>query len=72
MVAGRNDDALAEALTLLAGAIPQMNAGDRERDVNEFCTLGSSRGTIRQLLKELMNLTKLKSGSRRLRKSFEL
>ncbi|XP_050896238.1 uncharacterized protein LOC127102975 [Lathyrus oleraceus] len=36
MVAGRNDDALAATLTLLAGAIPQMNAGDRERDVDEF------------------------------------
>ncbi|XP_050897172.1 uncharacterized protein LOC127103988 [Lathyrus oleraceus] len=40
MVAGRNDDALAEELTLLAGAIPQMNVGDRERDADEFRALG--------------------------------
>ncbi|XP_050895188.1 uncharacterized protein LOC127101788 [Lathyrus oleraceus] len=39
MVAGRNDDALAEALTLLAGAILQMNAGDREHDADEFRAL---------------------------------
>lgn len=40
MVAGRNDDALAATLTLLAGAFPQMNVGDRERDADEFCALG--------------------------------
>lgn len=40
MVAGRNDDALATTLTLLAGAIPQMNAGDRECDADEFRALG--------------------------------
>ncbi|XP_050877720.1 uncharacterized protein LOC127081511 [Lathyrus oleraceus] len=39
MVAGRNDDALAVALTLLVGAISQMNVGDRERDVDEFHAL---------------------------------
>ncbi|XP_050896750.1 uncharacterized protein LOC127103543 [Lathyrus oleraceus] len=40
MVAGRNDDALAATLTLLSGAIPQMNAGDRERDADESCASG--------------------------------
>ncbi|XP_050896661.1 uncharacterized protein LOC127103447 [Lathyrus oleraceus] len=40
MAAGRNDDALATTLTLLAGAIPQMNAGDQERDADEFRALG--------------------------------
>ncbi|XP_050876049.1 uncharacterized protein LOC127079713 [Lathyrus oleraceus] len=40
MVAGRNDDALVAALTLLAGAILQMNAGDQERDADELRALG--------------------------------
>ena len=40
MVVGRNDDALVETLILLAGAIPQMNAGDREHDADEFRALG--------------------------------
>ncbi|XP_050918962.1 uncharacterized protein LOC127136451 [Lathyrus oleraceus] len=40
MVAGRNDDALAAALTLLAGSILKMNIGDRERDTDEFRALG--------------------------------
>ncbi|XP_050875669.1 uncharacterized protein LOC127079312 [Lathyrus oleraceus] len=40
MVSRRNDDVLAATLTLLAGVIPQMNAGDRERDVDEFRALG--------------------------------
>ncbi|XP_050876839.1 uncharacterized protein LOC127080565 [Lathyrus oleraceus] len=40
MVAGRNDDALVAALTLLAGSILQMNAGDRECDADEFRALG--------------------------------
>ncbi|XP_050876838.1 uncharacterized protein LOC127080564 [Lathyrus oleraceus] len=40
MVAGRNDDALVAALTLLVGAIPQMNVGDRERDADEFRASG--------------------------------
>ncbi|XP_050909266.1 uncharacterized protein LOC127123043 [Lathyrus oleraceus] len=40
MVAGRNDDALAMTLTMLVGAILQMNVGDRERDADEFCALG--------------------------------
>ncbi|XP_050897795.1 uncharacterized protein LOC127104662 [Lathyrus oleraceus] len=36
MVTGRNDDVLAAALILLDGSIPQKNAGDRERDADEF------------------------------------
>ncbi|XP_050889144.1 uncharacterized protein LOC127094344 [Lathyrus oleraceus] len=40
MFAGRNDDALAVTLTLLAGAIPQMNVGDQEHDADEFLALG--------------------------------
>ncbi|XP_050890855.1 uncharacterized protein LOC127096312 [Lathyrus oleraceus] len=40
MVTGRNDDALAAALTLLASVIPQMNDGDLERDADEFRALG--------------------------------
>ncbi|XP_050889267.1 uncharacterized protein LOC127094482 [Lathyrus oleraceus] len=40
MVTRRNDDALAAALTLLAGAILQMNTGDRERDADELRALG--------------------------------
>lgn len=40
MVAGRNDDALAAILTLLASVILQMNVGDRERDADEFRALG--------------------------------
>lgn len=40
MVAGRNDDMLAAILTMLAGVILQMNAGDRERDADEFHALG--------------------------------
>ena len=41
MVAGRNDDAIAEALRMLAGSIgqiPQVNAGHRE-EVDEFRAL---------------------------------
>ncbi|XP_050889398.1 uncharacterized protein LOC127094633 [Lathyrus oleraceus] len=40
MVAGRNDDTLAAALTMLASTILQMNDGDRERDADEFRALG--------------------------------
>ncbi|XP_050909497.1 uncharacterized protein LOC127123310 [Lathyrus oleraceus] len=40
MVARSNDDALAAVLTLLVGAILPMNAGDRERDADEFRALG--------------------------------
>ncbi|KAI5391467.1 hypothetical protein KIW84_076327 [Lathyrus oleraceus] len=40
MVTGRNDDVLAAALILLDGSIPQKNAGDRERDADEFRALG--------------------------------
>ena len=61
MVAGRNDDELVAALTLLVGAILQMNAGDEEMLMSSVL-LGSSRGTNCQILKELMNATKLKSG----------
>ncbi|XP_050889202.1 uncharacterized protein LOC127094404 [Lathyrus oleraceus] len=39
MVAGRNDDVLAEVLTMLVGGIPQMNVGDRERGADEFRAL---------------------------------
>ena len=43
MVAGRNDDAIAEALRMLAGSIgqiPQVNAGNRNGDDDEFRALG--------------------------------
>lgn len=40
MVVGRNNDALTETLTLLAGVILQMNAGDQERYATEFRALG--------------------------------
>ncbi|XP_058760911.1 uncharacterized protein LOC131634282 [Vicia villosa] len=42
MVAGRNDDAIAEALAMLAGAIgqiPPANAGNRNRDDDEYRAL---------------------------------
>ena len=62
MVAGRNDDALATTLTLLDSAILQMNAGDREHDADEFRALGKFQRNNPLTLKDLMNLTKLKSG----------
>ena len=43
MVAGRNDDAIAEALRMLAefiGQIPEANAGNRNGDDDEFRALG--------------------------------
>ncbi|XP_050908787.1 uncharacterized protein LOC127122510 [Lathyrus oleraceus] len=40
MVVGRNNDAFAATLTLLAGVILQMNVGDQERDADEFRALG--------------------------------
>ena len=43
MVAGRNDDAIAEALRMLGGSlgkIPQVNAGSRNGDDDEFRALG--------------------------------
>ncbi|XP_058758173.1 uncharacterized protein LOC131631395 [Vicia villosa] len=43
MVAGRNDDAIAEALRMLAGSIgqiPQANAGNRNGDDDEYRALG--------------------------------
>lgn len=54
--------ALTAALTLLAGAIPQMNAGDRERDADEFRAPGKFQRNKSPTLKELMNRTKINSG----------
>ncbi|XP_058746100.1 uncharacterized protein LOC131618968 [Vicia villosa] len=44
MVAGRNDNAIADALRMLAGSlgqIPQVNAGNRNGDDDEYRTLGN-------------------------------
>ncbi|XP_058784902.1 uncharacterized protein LOC131659775 [Vicia villosa] len=62
MVAGRNDDVIAEALTMLAGAIGQalnVTAGNIEED--EFRAMGNfQRNNPPISLRESMNLTRHK------------
>ena len=65
MVAGRNDNALAEALRLLAKSLnqrPQPNPVPHDGVDDAFRALGKFQKTTRLLSKESMRPKKLKSG----------